>query len=70
MSLISYKEWKIKIQEASPTTRLRAGYLMGNYPLSAGYMMSRSTPSPAFVEKATKELKKSKHKTKKGKKKK
>lgn len=68
MSLISYKEWKLKFQEASPTTRLRAGYMMGNYPLSAGYMMSRSTPSPAFVDKATKELKKNKRKNKKKKK--
>lgn len=67
MALISYKEWRAKFSEASPTTRLRAGYLMGNYPLSAGYMMSRSTPSPAFVEKATKEIKQKKHK-KKGKK--
>ena len=68
MALISYREWKIKFREASPTTRLRAGYMMGNYPLSAGYMMSRSTPSPAFVDKATKELKKGARK--KGKKKK
>jgi hypothetical protein len=41
---------------------------MGNYPLSAGYMTSRSTPSPEFVEKAKKELRKSPKKRKKGKK--
>lgn len=68
MALISFKDWRKKLTEASPTTRLRAGYLMGNYPLSAGYMMSRSTPSPAFVEKASKELKHKKHKKHKGKK--
>ena len=66
MALISFRDWRKKIDEASPTTRLRAGYLMGNYPLSAGYMTSRSTPSPAFVEKAKKELKhKKRHKKRK-----
>jgi hypothetical protein len=68
MALISYKEWRSKITESSPTTRLRAGYLMGNYPLSAGYMTSRSSPSPAFVKKAKKELRKGRKKHKKGKK--
>jgi hypothetical protein len=56
MALISFKDWRKKIDEASPTTRLRAGIMMGNYPMSAGVAMSRSTPSPAFVEKAVKEL--------------
>jgi hypothetical protein len=75
MALISYKEWRTKLQEASPTTRLRNGIMMGNYPMSAG-VMSRSTPSPEFVKKAIKELgspehplkKKHKKKKKKGKK--
>lgn len=74
MALISFKEWRKKIDEASPTTRLRAGIMMGNYPMSAGVAMSRSTPSPAFVKKAIDELgtpskpkKKHKRKKKKGK---
>lgn len=56
MALISYRDWRQKYDEASPTTRLRAGILMGNYPMSAGVAMSRSTPSPAFVKLAAKEL--------------
>jgi len=51
MSLISYKEWRQKMYEASPTTRLRAGIMMGNYPMTAAGM-SRSTPHPEFVKKA------------------
>lgn len=74
MALISFKDWRKKFDEASPTTRLRAGIMMGNYPMSAGVAMSRSTPSPAFVKKAIDELgspnspkKKHKRKKKKGK---
>ena len=70
MALISFKDWRKKIDEASPTTRLRAGIMMGNYPMSAGVAMSRSTPSPAFIEKAQKELGPHKKKKKKKKKKK
>lgn len=51
MALITYQEWRLKIQEASPTTRLRAGIMMGNYPMTAAGM-SRSTPHPEFVKKA------------------
>jgi hypothetical protein len=74
MALISYKDWRKKIDEASPTTRLRAGIMMGNYPMSAGVAMSRSTPHPEFVKKAIEEFgspdqpkKKKKKKKKKGK---
>ena len=70
MALISFKDWRKKIDEASPTTRLRAGILMGNYPMSAGVAMSRSTPSPAFVKLAAKELGTPEHPKKKRKKKK
>lgn len=49
-------------------TRLRAGMLMGNYPMTAS-VMSHSTPHPEIVKKAEKELgtpkKKKKHKKKK-----
>jgi hypothetical protein len=70
MALISFGDWRKKFDEASPTTRLRAGIMMGNYPMSAGVAMSRSTPSPAFVKKAIEELgspehPKRKHKIKK-----
>lgn len=70
MALITYKEWLAKYSEASPTTRLRAGIMMGNYPMSAGVAMSRSTPSPAFFEKAKKELGTPKKRKKRKKKKK
>lgn len=75
MALISFKDWRNKFDEASPTTRLRAGIMMGNYPMSAGVAMSRSTPHPEFVKKAIKEFgtpdypkkkRKSKRKKKKG----
>ena len=69
MALISFQDWRNKFNEASPTTRLRAGILMGNYPMSAGVAMSRSTPSPAFVKLAQKELGSGKKKKKKKKKK-
>jgi hypothetical protein len=74
MALLSFKDWRKKISEASPTTRLRAGIMMGNYPMSAGVAMSRSTPNPEFVKKAIEEFgtphhpkkKKKKRKKKKG----
>jgi hypothetical protein len=44
--------------------------MMGNYPMSAGVAMSRSTPSPAFFEKAKKELGTSKKRKKRKKRKK
>ena len=53
-------------------TRLRAGIMAGNYPMTAS-VMSHSTPHPEIVKKAEKELgtpdkpkkKKSRHKKKK-----
>jgi hypothetical protein len=75
MALISFKDWRNKFDEASPTTRLRDGIMRGNYPMSAGVAMSRSTPHPEFVKKAIKEFgtpdhpkkkRKSKRKKKKG----
>jgi hypothetical protein len=69
MALITYKEWRLKIQEASPTTRLRAGIMMGNYPMTAAGM-SRSTPHPEFVKKAIDTFGSPEHPKKKKKKKK
>jgi hypothetical protein len=54
MSLTSYKDWRAKIDEASPMTRLRAG-LGVQYPMTAS-IMSRSTPSPQVMKKAEEEL--------------
>jgi hypothetical protein len=51
MALISFSDYRKKIEESSPTTRLRNGIMMGAYPMTAAGM-SRSTPSPAFVQKA------------------
>lgn len=70
MALISFKDWRKKFDEASPTTRLRNGILMGNYPMSAGVAMSRSTPSPAFMKLASKEIGTPDHPKKKRKRKK
>ena len=70
MALISYQDWRQKYNEASPTTRLRIGILRGNYPMSAGVAMSRSTPHPEFVKLAAKELGTPEHPKKKKKKKK
>jgi|688.fasta_scaffold271727_2 hypothetical protein len=75
MALISFKDWRNKFDEASPTTRLRDEIMRGNHPMSAGVAMSRSTPHPEFVKKAIKEFgtpdhpkkkRKSKRKKKKG----
>jgi len=72
MALISFQEYLLKLGEASPMTRLRAGIMSGAYPMTAS-IMSRSTPHPELVKKAVKELgspeKSKKHKKKKKKKK-
>ena len=69
MALISFGDWRKKFDEASPTTRLRAGIEAGNYPMSAGVAMSRSTPSPEFFKKAVDEFGTPDHPKKKRKKK-
>ena len=69
MSLLSFKNWR----ESSASTRQRDGWLRGLYPPRADFM-SRSTPSPATIEKMkdivfqTDEPKKKKSKKKKRKK--
>jgi len=69
MALLSFKDWRSSLGEASSSTRQRAGWALGLYPPNAG-VMSRSTPSPFIVDKAqqefgTPERPKKKHKKKK-----
>jgi hypothetical protein len=66
MALLSFKDWRASLGEASSSTRQRLGWAMGLYPPNAG-VMSRSTPSPFIMDKAEKEFgtPKKKHKKKK-----
>ncbi len=52
MALISFKDWRSKMTESSPMTRIRAG-LPNQYPMPAD-VMSRSTPSPQVMDMAIK----------------
>lgn len=69
MALLSFKDWRMSMGEASSSTRQRDGWARGLYPPNAG-VMSRSTPSPFIMDKAEKEFGTPEHPKKKKKKKK
>ena len=66
MALISFKDWRLTLDESSPLTRTRSGWARyGNYPPRADFM-SHSTPSPFEMEKMKKEFGAPKQSKKKG----